>query len=116
MTFLANENMPIPSVKKLREAGYEVISISEDLPGISDEEVMDKAVEESLIILTFDSDYGELIYKYQKTPPPAVVYFRNKGNSPTWAAYTLIFRLENGLELDGYFTVIKEEGIRQREL
>ncbi len=115
MTFLANENMPIPSINKLREAGYEVISIGEDLPGISDEEVLEKAVEESLIILTFDSDYGELIYKYRK-PPPAVVYFRHKGNSPTWAAYTLIFRLENGLELDGYFTVIKDKGIRQREL
>ncbi len=107
MKFLANENFPFPSIKLLRESGYEVLSISENLGGISDRTVLQKAVDENLIILTFDRDYGELIFKYQKQSPPAVVYFRVKGRSPNDAGEIL---------LENYFTVIKATGIRQRKL
>jgi len=84
MRFLANENFPFPSIKILREKGFEVISISETLSGISDEEILRKASLENLIILTFDRDYGELIFKYQKENLPAVVYFRTKGQKLTF--------------------------------
>ena len=58
MKFLANENFPSPSIKILRESGYEVVSIAEDFSRISDEEVLQKAVSENFIILTFYRDYG----------------------------------------------------------
>ncbi len=64
--FLANENFPKPSPLLLREKGFVVKSIQEDLPGIDDLEVMKIAIEKNLITLTFDSDYGELILKYAK--------------------------------------------------
>ena len=73
MKFLANENFPFPSIKFLREKGFEVISISEELSGVSDEEVLQKASLENLIILTFDRDYGELIFKYRKDNPPSFI-------------------------------------------
>lgn len=55
--YLANENFPRPSIQLLRNNGLIVESIQENSPGISDEEVMIKAVKNNLIILTFDSDY-----------------------------------------------------------
>lgn len=58
--FLANENFPGPSIKLPRENGLKVKSIQEEFPEISDESVMNIATEMNLIILTFDSDYGEL--------------------------------------------------------
>lgn len=64
MRFLANENFPVPSVRTLRETGIEVKSISENSPGISDKEVIQIAQKEKLIILTFDKDYGELIFRH----------------------------------------------------
>ena len=73
--FLANENFPRPSVTLLRDNGFEVKSIQEEFPGISDDIVMNIASELNLIILTFDSDYGELIFKHKKNNPPSVVYF-----------------------------------------
>jgi Domain of unknown function (DUF5615) len=36
MQFLANENFPLPSVRMLRQAGYDIGSITEDSPGIED--------------------------------------------------------------------------------
>ena len=76
--FLANENFPKPSITILRDSGLNVQSIQEDSPGISDEEVINIASERNLIILTFDRDYGELIFKHSRNAPPAVVYFREK--------------------------------------
>ena len=62
--FLANENFPLPGINLLRKQGYTVISIQEESPSISDIEVIEIAIARNLIILTFDKDYGELIFRY----------------------------------------------------
>lgn len=116
MKFLANENFPYPSIKFLREKGFEVISISEDNSGLSDEEVLEKAVSESLVISTFDRDYGELIFRYKKESPPAVVYFRNKGLNPQEAGNKLLEQISGEIVLEKHFTVIEDTGIKQRKL
>jgi predicted nuclease of predicted toxin-antitoxin system len=113
--FLGNENFPRPSTIILRKNGFAIKSIQEDHPGIADTEVMRIALELNLIILTFDSDYGELIFKYAKDNPPSVVYFREKGNNPEFAALSLIALLTNpSIVLSGAFTVIEANNIRQR--
>jgi predicted nuclease of predicted toxin-antitoxin system len=113
--FLANENFPRPSTTILREHGFIVKSIQEDSPGIADTEVIEIAVKLNLIILTFDSDYGELIFKYSKDNPPSVVYFREKGNQPEFAARALLSLLsETNIKLSGAFTVVEAKNIRQR--
>ena len=116
MNFLANENFPYPSIKILREKGFYVKSIGEELGGISDESVMGIAVEENLIILTFDRDYGELIFKFQKDKPPTVVYFRLKGDAPEMAAALLLQIIKDGITIENHFTVVESTGIRQRKL
>jgi predicted nuclease of predicted toxin-antitoxin system len=116
MKFLANENYPKPSIVFLRNKGFEVKSIQEGYGGIPDEEVIAIAEQEGRIILTFDSDYGELLFKYQRATPPSVVYFRFKGRSPSESGRMLFELLNANLEIEGYFTVIEETGVRQRKL
>lgn len=82
MKLLANENFPLTSAKYLKSLGFDVISIGVDNPGISDEEVMKIAIREERTILTFDSDYGELIFKYNYQPLAAVIYLRFLPKSP----------------------------------
>lgn len=62
MRFLANENFPLQSVRLLRQADLEIASITEDSPGIEDSEVLARAADEQLVILTFDRDYIEILY------------------------------------------------------
>ena len=50
--FLANENIPLKSIKILRKNGYDVKAIIEEFPGVSDEEVLRIAKKENRIILT----------------------------------------------------------------
>ncbi len=114
MDFLANENFPLPGIKLLRGAGHTVLSISELCPGIPDSEVIQKAKATNTVILTFDKDYGELIYKYAEQNPPAVVFFRFKGQTPEYAANLLIKLMNSGLEVLHKFTVIEKENVRQR--
>jgi len=99
----------------LREKGFTVKSIGEDFPGIGDPEVMQLALDLHLIILTFDRDYGELIFRYANDNPPAVVFFREKGNNPEFAASSLISLFESSdITLSGAFTVIEANNVRQR--
>jgi len=63
MKLLANENFPLDSVIYLREKGFDIKYIGTDLSGILDSEVMEMAEKEDRTILTFDRDYGELIFK-----------------------------------------------------
>ena len=113
--YLANENFPRPSTLILREHGFKVKSIQEDTPGISDEEVLEIASRLNLIILTFDSDYGELIFRYSKKNPPSFVFFREKGNVPEFAALSLISLLDSSeIVLFNSFTVMEANNVRQR--
>ena len=57
MRFLADEDFPRPALDALRKAGWDVLSIAEDCPVISDEEVAALCAEQQRILLTFDKDY-----------------------------------------------------------
>ena len=113
--FLANENFPAPSIHLLRNNSYNVVSIQETAPGISDEDVLKIAIDNRYIILTFDKDYGELIFRYKIENPPAIVFFREKGQSPLFAGELLLYTLRTGsINFKHAFTVIETKNIRQR--
>ncbi|MDF5722276.1 MAG: DUF5615 family PIN-like protein [Rhizonema sp. PD37] len=117
MQFLANENFPLPSVRYLRKSGYDIAAIIEDSPGIEDTEVLARAVHEQRVILTFDRDYGELIYRLKLSSPAGVIYFRYQPRSPQEPAeQLLIISTTEGLHFEGKFTVVERKQIRQRPL
>ena len=117
MQFLANENFPLPSIRLIRKTGYDITSITEDSPGIEDTEVLNRATHEQRVVLTFDRDYGELIYRLQLPSPTGIIYFRFRPRTPEEPAIVLLnlFKTE-GLQLEGLFTVLKRDQIRQRPL
>jgi len=117
MDFLANENFPLLSARLLREAGHRVVSIIQEAPGSKDEDVLKRAHTESLIILTFDRDYGELIYRHQALPPAGVVYFRFAPATPSEPAEILLNVMDKAdLSVIGKFTIVERNRIRQRSL
>ena len=117
MRFLADENFPLVSVRRLREAGHDTGAVIEDSPGAKDWEVLARAVAERRVVLTFDRDYGELIYRQRLSVPEGVVYFRFAPATPEEPAEHL-FRLLTieSLSLEGLFTVVERGRARQRPL
>ena len=59
MIFLADENLDFPIISALRNAGCDVLSVSELSPSIDDNEVLKIANNENRILLTSDKDFGE---------------------------------------------------------
>jgi predicted nuclease of predicted toxin-antitoxin system len=117
MRFLANENFPLTSVRRLRAAGQDAFVIAEELPGATDAEVLARAASESLILLTFDRDYGELIYRLGLPAPAGVIYFRFSPLTPIEPAEHLPRLLAvSRIVLAGKFTVVERGQVRQRPL
>ena len=116
LKLLANENVPLASVRALRDLGQDVASISEDSPGVSDEEVVRRARAENRTIVTFDRDYGRLAFHRGVFPPVGVLYLRFSPNEPTEAAGFAARLMADGVELQGRFTTADRVRIRQRIL
>jgi predicted nuclease of predicted toxin-antitoxin system len=116
MKWLADENFPILSFKILLLEGWDIRHIALTEPSIDDADVMNRAIAEERIILTFDSDFGTLIFK-KGYHPLGVVYFRLSGFSAGQPAQILLnLEKERILSFESYLTVISEEGIRQRAI
>jgi len=117
MRFLANENFPAASVRRLRKAGHDIAAVIEDSPGAKDVAVLARAAREERIILTFDRDYGELIYRRRALAPMGVVYFRFDPLTPEEPAERLLRLLTvSVLLLESKFTVVERGQVRQRPL
>ncbi|MEO0733510.1 MAG: DUF5615 family PIN-like protein [Bacteroidota bacterium] len=113
---LADENMPGASQRFLEGKGYDIKYISGPLAGIADDEVMQIAITEDRIIVTFDSDFGELVFKigYQ---PKGVVFFRWPDFRPAEPGEYLHELIQKAdIQLAGFFTVIDRNAIRQRPI
>jgi predicted nuclease of predicted toxin-antitoxin system len=116
-SILADENIPRATVMLLRKAGMDVCSASEDMPGAKDTALLERARSEERLLLTFDRDFGELIFRRKHQPPPAVVYLRFVPATPEEPASVLQQLLHHAeIELEGRFTVVMRDQVRQRPL
>jgi predicted nuclease of predicted toxin-antitoxin system len=111
--FLANENVSRSAVELLRSHGHDVKWIAEDHPSIKDELVLLQASAENRIIITFDSDYGELIFAKGMTAPLGVIYLRLRGRDKAETARLILAYLAISDDaFDNRFTVLTRDGSR----
>lgn len=61
MNFLADECVDMRLVRRLRDAGLDILSILETNPSIPDPDVLARAVETGRILITQDKDFGPLL-------------------------------------------------------
>ena len=114
--YLANENFPAGIVHWLRGQGDNVLHAAETLAGEPDNVILKTALDQDRILLTFDHDFGELVFRHKHPPAPGIALFRFHQLPPD----VLISNLENFFAtkpvLRGYFTVVSPGQYRQTEL
>lgn len=116
MKLLANENFPLKSIHYLKSKGFDISSIGTDNPSIKDNIVMDIAIKEERTILTFDRDYGELIFKNNYKPKKGVIYLRLDQYRPDEPGKIIAELIdESRYDFDNALTVLDKNGIRQRK-
>lgn len=111
---LADENIPARAIDALRGAGCDVLSIREHAPESSDDEVLRIAVAQGRILLTFDRDYGELIFGQGQAAPPSVIYFRMLPVAPREVSDAVLSLLADADSINDSMVIASRQGIRRR--
>lgn len=115
-SLLLNENFPAPSVRLLRAAGLDARSVAEVLPSANDAAVLALAVAQSRWLVTFDRDYGELIFRRNLPAPPAVILLRVPHYRPDQPAEWILRITRTPLEFEGQLVVFNGRNLRVRPL
>jgi predicted nuclease of predicted toxin-antitoxin system len=105
---LADENQHPRVVVRLREAGFEVEYVRETTPGAKDEEILARTDIGHLVLLTYDRDFGDLIFNRGYPAPAAILYTRLDRKAPEAVADRFIAVLEAGIAWN-YITTITED-------
>ena len=115
MKILADENIDLPILDRLRKDGYNVLSIREMQPGMTDEEVINIANKQGALLLTSDKDFGELVFR-QRRVSYGILLIRLAG-LPTQHKGEIVATAINkhSDELIGNFTVVTSRTVRIRK-
>lgn len=116
MKFVADENFPRSVLRILRQHGYDVKSIAEERPGISDNEVLAFAAAEERTLLTFDKDFGDLAFRQGILASYGIILFRSGCQSPKESADLALATLKSGVSWAGQFCVVRDSKIRVTRL
>ena len=112
MKFLADESCAGPVVVALREAGHDVLAIAEIAKGAADEQVIERALNESRVLITEDHDFGELVYgRGHRSAGVILVKFHSRARRVKAAAVVeAVAKL--GTRLQGGFAVVEPGRVR----
>ena len=65
MKIVADEGIERHVVVRLRVEGHDVVHIAEIARGITDQEILELANREEALLITYDKDFGDLIFYKQ---------------------------------------------------
>ena len=116
MRWLANENFPGDAVHLLRAHGHDVAWIRIDSPGMPDPKVLARAVDEHRVLLTFDKDFGQLVFQAGQSASCGIVLFRINTPSSSAAAQKVLNALQQRSDWIGHFSTVDDHGIRRHSL
>lgn len=116
MRFLADENFPGEAIRQLAARGHDVVSIGAVAPGMADADVVAWAAREGRIIVTFDKDFGELVWRAGLPPSAGIVLFRVPMPPAGNAGADLATLIDQRADWAGHFSVIDPGRVRMRPL
>jgi predicted nuclease of predicted toxin-antitoxin system len=112
---IADENIPLAVIEKLRLSHIETYLIFENKRGISDKEIIDFAQHPPKIILTEDKDFGDLVFAYDQKKV-SVILLRYHYSDLERISTILIEFLQNHTIEQHSFIVITLKNIRIRKV
>ena len=111
MKFLADENISQRVVNSLRSKGTDIISLKELTSGVSDETVLYIANHQQRVLITFDSDFSELVFK-QKLKSRGVILLKFTPKSSQQVAEIISNALKSQAKIEEHFLIVREKKIR----
>jgi predicted nuclease of predicted toxin-antitoxin system len=100
----------------LRTDGHDVLWIREAAPGSPDTAVLARAHAENRLLITFDKDFGELVFRHGAKASLGIVLFRIAQPSAAAVAARVAAVLKSRDDWAGQFSVVEESAVRMRPL
>ncbi len=117
MRLLADENIPLTTVRALRSAGHDVYSATEASPGAADRRLLERAVTDERLVVTFDRDFGDLIVRGTQRPEAGVLLLRFVPKSAAEVTELLVALLaRSDVTWRAHVSVFDGRHVRQRPL
>jgi predicted nuclease of predicted toxin-antitoxin system len=108
---LLDENVPFELMLALEARGHEVAHVAQDHAQACDEDVLARAVAEERVLVTFDSDFGRLIFYERRDAPIGLVYLQSEPDGAPQVIARLVEALDReSLLPDGRYIVIDQKG------
>lgn len=112
MNFVADESCAGPVIRALRKAGHDVVAIAEIAKGATDEDVLNRALNEKRVVITEDRDFGELVYARGRSST-GVILVRFHSRARRAKPDTVVGAVAKlGARLQDAFTVIEPGRVR----
>jgi predicted nuclease of predicted toxin-antitoxin system len=115
MRVLADENISRTTVEALRGLGHDVAWVRRDAPGSGDEQVIALASAEARVLITEDTDFGELAFRRGLPAKGGVILLRIRG-SPEMRIAIVVSALQSREDWADHFAVIENDRIRLTRL
>lgn len=106
--FLADENIHPDVIAHMRQQGREIVSVKEvGLGGGKDSAILAYALQQGLVVLTHDSDFGRLAFLHGQAFS-GIIYLRPGHIRPAFTIATLEHVFSLGIEVRFPFVIIAE--------
>jgi predicted nuclease of predicted toxin-antitoxin system len=98
-------------VRRLRSIGHNVEWIAETSPGSSDASILARADIGELVLITYDRDFGDLIFNHGLPRPKAIIFSRVGRVEPRFLCEKIDELLTNSFAVR-HIHVLKKNGTR----
>jgi predicted nuclease of predicted toxin-antitoxin system len=98
----------------LADDGHDTLYVADWKPQATDAEVMEKAYEESRIIITDDKDFGELVFRFGKVSK-GIILIRTSSTDP-YKRFLLLSKLLKSIDVKNKFVVLRDEAVKVTKL
>jgi hypothetical protein len=99
------------AVDLLKRQGFNIISVSEFSPGLSDRRLLEVAKSRNGILVTFDRDFGPLLFK-EKLETKGVILLMFVPKSPQLVAKRIKQVLSAKICMDNTLVTVREDRIK----
>jgi hypothetical protein len=113
---LPNESVEAGLVGLLRDEGHDVLYISETVPGVPDERVLQQAAAQRRVMLTNAKDFGMLAFLQRMTSAGIVLMRMPRARSRAKAQHLLDVVARYATRLQAAMTVVEPHATRRRPL
>ena len=108
---LADENIPKKTVDTLRQEEIDIVSVAESSPGMNDRTILEQANRDNRVIVTFDKDFGELVFR-ESLSVRGLILLRFTPISPNQIAERIQSVLTQVTPIEDKIIVVEEDRIR----